>query len=293
MARLYSYLEVREVAPGQWRTEVVNGGDAAQNEPQEPFWRFWRHGVQHRLTNGSLDPFPEPTPARPFAPVAGFHREKKVLNESTKARHIGDPLSPQPADPQRPPMGEPETIEDFARRKGLTVAQLEKAADNWKAAHSETTQRETTSRSVTAAPRVVLNATEFLIVSKTAVTPQEITELERVLALARVRLLYRKQLEAVELPAGGFTNEKQFDAANQVSSTYVRLVKLEKELDLPLTEKDARVTEARRLSTAYRNVHQKPEPVSSRPRRAPQGSRMRNQRLSMMQGLAAAKPHRR
>jgi len=46
------------------------------------------------------------------------------------------------ADIHRPRMGEPETIEDFAQRKGLTVAQLEEAAHNWRAANSETPTRE-------------------------------------------------------------------------------------------------------------------------------------------------------
>ena len=50
------------------------------------------------------------------------------------------------ADIQRPRMGEPESIEDFARRKGLTVAQLEETADNWKADNNKTATRENTVR---------------------------------------------------------------------------------------------------------------------------------------------------
>ena len=50
------------------------------------------------------------------------------------------------ADIHQPRMGEPETVEDFARRKGLTVAQLEEAAHNRRAANSETPAREQGSR---------------------------------------------------------------------------------------------------------------------------------------------------
>ena len=54
---------------------------------------------------------------------------------------LNDAPSSGAADTQPRRVGEPETIEDFARRKGLTVAQLEETADNWKAANSEATAR--------------------------------------------------------------------------------------------------------------------------------------------------------
>jgi hypothetical protein len=46
-------------------------------------------------------------------------------------------------------MGDKETIDNFATRKGLTVAQLEEAADNWFAAHGEVSARATTGRAPT------------------------------------------------------------------------------------------------------------------------------------------------
>jgi hypothetical protein len=57
---------------------------------------------------------------------------------------LNDAPPSEAADIPRHRMGQPETIEDFARRKGLTVAQLEEAADNRKAANSETTACENT-----------------------------------------------------------------------------------------------------------------------------------------------------
>ena len=54
---------------------------------------------------------------------------------------------------QQARMEDNETVEDFARRKGLTVAELEAAADHWKATNSEITARETTARA-TAQPRL-------------------------------------------------------------------------------------------------------------------------------------------
>src|SRR5271155_4418070 len=55
-------------------------------------------------------------------------------------------LPPEPADIRQALMGEPETVEDYASRKGLTVAQLDEAADKWITAQGEVTARETTAR---------------------------------------------------------------------------------------------------------------------------------------------------
>jgi hypothetical protein len=118
-------------------------------------------------------------------------------------------------------------------------------------------ERETTNRE-TALLRIVPN------------TLQEIAELEQVVTLGRARLLYQQKLEAIELPAGGFTNKKQADTANQLSVAYNRLVKLEAELGLTPTGKDARVTKGATLRSAYRNGPEKAE--ASHPKRAPRSS---------------------
>jgi tetratricopeptide (TPR) repeat protein len=64
---------------------------------------------------------------------------------SGEARYTVETPSPEAAAalPQLR-MEETETIDAFAARKGMTVAQLEKAVDNWIAANSEVTARETT-----------------------------------------------------------------------------------------------------------------------------------------------------
>jgi hypothetical protein len=111
-------------------------------------------------------------------------------------------------------------------------------------------ERETTNRE-TAPLRTVPN------------TPQEIAELEQLITLARLRLLYQQKLEAIELPAGGFTNKKQADLANQLGTTYSRLRRLEKELGLLPTEKDKRVKEAEKWEGVYRRP-KKPEEATPR-----------------------------
>ena len=50
-------------------------------------------------------------------------------------------------------MNEAKAIEAFAAKKGLSVAELEEAADNYRAAKAELLERETTTRA-TAAPRL-------------------------------------------------------------------------------------------------------------------------------------------
>jgi hypothetical protein len=76
--------------------------------------------------------------------------DRKRFVEYIGDEHYHPVLSDAPlsgtVDIQRSQMEEPETIEDFARRKGLTIAQLEEAADNRKAANNETTACENTAR---------------------------------------------------------------------------------------------------------------------------------------------------
>jgi hypothetical protein len=72
---------------------------------------------------------------------------------SPSSGYITETPSPEAAAPSQLPMAETETINAFAARKGMTVAQLEEAADNWKATHGEVAGRETADRA-TAEPRL-------------------------------------------------------------------------------------------------------------------------------------------
>jgi hypothetical protein len=58
-----------------------------------------------------------------------------------QSSYTDDIPSPQAADAAQLWMGESETVEAFAARKGMTVAQLEELADKWIAANGETTGR--------------------------------------------------------------------------------------------------------------------------------------------------------
>jgi hypothetical protein len=84
-----------------------------------------------------------------------FHKTRSFLENLAPIIEVGSSISPgytkespssSPADTSTEGMGETETVEHFARRKGLTVAELEAAADHWKATNSEITARETTDR---------------------------------------------------------------------------------------------------------------------------------------------------
>jgi len=84
-------------------------------------------------------------------------RDSGLVSEGS--RYTGEIPSPEAAATAQLRMKE--TINEFAARKGMTVAQVEEAADNWKAVHGEVAERETTDRA-TAEPRAKKSASPEL-----------------------------------------------------------------------------------------------------------------------------------
>ena len=76
--------------------------------------------------------------------ISSLVSPETMQNDEVPLREgVLDTPSPGAAVSPQLPMRETETIGTFARRKGLTVAQLEEAVQHWKAAHSEIAARAT------------------------------------------------------------------------------------------------------------------------------------------------------
>src|SRR5271166_6405886 len=65
--------------------------------------------------------------------------DDNALSENISPDYTKDSLSPEAPVTRALPMGETETIDSFAARKGLTLTELEKAANAWSAAKADST----------------------------------------------------------------------------------------------------------------------------------------------------------
>jgi hypothetical protein len=98
--------------------------------------------------------------------------------------------------------------------------------------------------------------------------------------LGRLQARLEMRLRNIELPEGGFTSPAQAKAAARLEKTFIDLVKVEAELNLPPREKPERLCEAVRLRGVYVKHHTKTgELIPSRPRGRPR--RIRAETVSL------------
>jgi hypothetical protein len=98
-------------------------------------------------------------------------------------------------------------------------------------------------------------------------TTQQISTIVADSTLSRLHARYKKLLESVELPPGGFVRKEQARAAAILSTTYQNLRERQIETGLEPSPKDWRVAEAERLRASFyreQKRQQRPKPKSQK-----------------------------
>jgi hypothetical protein len=100
--------------------------------------------------------------------------------------------------------------------------------------------------------------------------------------LGRLEARFAARLSKLDLPEGGFTNEKDAAAAKRLATTTRELQKVQAALGLPVIETPERVKKGDAMAASYFRHHdaETGEPLPSRPRGRPR-------RVSVQEGLPA------
>jgi hypothetical protein len=149
-----------------------------------------------------------------------------------------------------------------ADQEGFSTVELRAIIDKAKATKAEPTTGETTGRAPVE-PRPVGRP-----------RAGEVREARDKARLGILEAEFREGLDKMRLPPGGFTTQAEADAGARLGTTLRELQKLQRKLNLPVTETPERVKLAEAMASAYRRSHDKetgeliaPRGPGGRPRR--------------------------